>query len=72
MSFVFPSWETAFSPSFYDDAKAMLETALNKGNKPPVIQGRIEVVDLNMGSQVGSAICGWCELCASVSVSLLP
>lgn len=30
----------------------MLETALNKGNKPPVIQGRIEVVDLNMGTQV--------------------
>lgn len=52
MSFVFPAWENAFSPSFYDDAKAMLETALNKGNKPPVIQGRIEVVDLNMGSQV--------------------
>lgn len=52
MSFVFPSWETAFSPSFYDDAKAMLETALNKGNKPPVIQGHIQVVDLNMGSQV--------------------
>ncbi|BEJ16526.1 hypothetical protein CspHIS471_0511310 [Cutaneotrichosporon sp. HIS471] len=51
MSFCFPSWDNAFSPSFYDDAKAMLETALNKGNKPPVIQGRIEVVDLNMGSQ---------------------
>lgn len=30
MSFVFPSWSTAFSPAFYDDAKAMLETALNK------------------------------------------
>lgn len=56
MSFVFPSWDNAFSPSFYDDAKAMLETALNKGNKPPVIQGRIEVVDLNMGSQVCSCV----------------
>lgn len=30
MSFVFPSWSTAFSPEFYDDARAMLETALNK------------------------------------------
>lgn len=30
MSFVFPSWETAFSPSFHEDAKAMLEAALNK------------------------------------------
>ncbi|GMK55006.1 hypothetical protein CspeluHIS016_0200620 [Cutaneotrichosporon spelunceum] len=51
MSFCFSSWDDAFKPSFYDDAKAMLETALNKGNKPPVIQGRIEVVDLNMGTQ---------------------
>ncbi|EJT53017.1 biogenesis-related protein [Trichosporon asahii var. asahii CBS 2479] len=51
MSFVFPSWSTAFSPAFYDDAKAMLETALNKGNKPPVIQGRIEVVGMSMGTQ---------------------
>lgn len=25
----------------------------SQGNKPPVIQGRIEVVDLNMGTQVG-------------------
>lgn len=30
MSFLFPSWATAFSEGFYDDAKAMLETALNK------------------------------------------
>jgi hypothetical protein len=30
MSFVFPSWETAFSPAFHEDAKAMLEGALNK------------------------------------------
>ncbi|OCF34278.1 mitochondrial distribution and morphology protein 34 [Kwoniella heveanensis CBS 569] len=49
MSFVFPSWSTAFSPAFHEDAKAMLEAALNKGNKPPVIQGRIEVVELSMG-----------------------
>lgn len=29
----------------------MLESALNKGNKPPVIADRIEVVELEMGSQ---------------------
>ncbi|WWC73754.1 mitochondrial distribution and morphology protein 34 [Kwoniella pini CBS 10737] len=51
MSFVFPSWSTAFSPAFHEDAKAMLEGALNKGNKPPVIQGRIEVVELSMGKE---------------------
>jgi hypothetical protein len=32
----------------------MLDAALNKGNKPPVIAGRIEVVELEMGSQVRS------------------
>ncbi|KIR34641.1 mitochondrial distribution and morphology protein 34 [Cryptococcus deuterogattii MMRL2647] len=51
MSFVFPSWSTAFSPAFHEDAKAMLEGALNKGDKPPVIQGKIEVVELHMGEQ---------------------
>ncbi|RXK41816.1 mitochondrial distribution and morphology protein 34 [Tremella mesenterica] len=51
MSFTFPSWATAFSPGFIEDAKAMLEGALNKGNKPPVIQGRIEVVDMSMGQE---------------------
>lgn len=30
MSFCFPSWSTAFSPAFHEDAKAMLEGALNK------------------------------------------
>lgn len=29
----------------------MLEGALNKGDKPPVIQGKIEVVELHMGEQ---------------------
>ncbi|ORX37781.1 hypothetical protein BD324DRAFT_623312 [Kockovaella imperatae] len=50
MSFQFPDWSTAFSPDFHESAKAMLEGALNKGNKPPVIQGRIEVVDMSMGT----------------------
>jgi distribution and morphology protein 34 len=36
MSFVFPSWETAFSPSFHEDAKKMLEGALNKVRSCPV------------------------------------
>lgn len=30
----------------------MLTTALNKGNKPPIIEDRIEVVKLEMGTQV--------------------
>jgi hypothetical protein len=30
MSFLFPSWGTSFSPAFHEDAKAMLEGALNK------------------------------------------
>lgn len=30
----------------------MLNNALNKGNKPPVIADKIEVVELEMGTQV--------------------
>jgi len=30
----------------------MLNTALNKGNKPPIIADKIQVVELEMGSQV--------------------
>ncbi|KAJ9119191.1 hypothetical protein QFC22_003683 [Naganishia vaughanmartiniae] len=56
MSFCFPSWSTAFSPAFHEDAKAMLEGALNKGSKPPVIQGKIEVVELSMGKIVGTRV----------------
>lgn len=33
----------------------MLENALNKGNKPPIIADRIEVVELEMGTQVSSS-----------------
>jgi hypothetical protein len=33
MSFCFPSWGTSFSPAFHEDAKAMLEGALNKVNR---------------------------------------
>lgn len=92
MSFVFPSWETAFSPSFHEDAKKMLEGALNKvsshrelvistariradrwqGNKPPVIQGKIEVVELSMGKQVSPKadfISISCSLCSSADFS---
>ncbi|KAF8759797.1 Mitochondrial distribution and morphology protein 10 [Rhizoctonia solani] len=32
----------------------MLDAALNKGNKPPIIADRIEVVELEMGKQVGT------------------
>jgi hypothetical protein len=32
----------------------MLENALNKGNKPPIIADSIEVVELEMGTQASS------------------
>lgn len=50
MSFTF-KWPR-FSDQFHADAIQMLDSALNKGNKPPVIADRIEVVELEMGSQV--------------------
>ncbi|KAI0371604.1 hypothetical protein BV20DRAFT_185072 [Pilatotrama ljubarskyi] len=49
MSFSF-KWPR-FSDQFHADAIKMLESALNKGNKPPVIADRIEVVELEMGTQ---------------------
>ncbi|KIJ37455.1 hypothetical protein M422DRAFT_100742, partial [Sphaerobolus stellatus SS14] len=48
-SFVF-KWPQ-FSEEFHRDARAMLEGALNKGNKPPIIADKIEVVELEMGTQ---------------------
>lgn len=50
MSFTF-KWPR-FSDEFHADARATLHAALNKGNKPPIISGEIEVVELEMGSQV--------------------
>lgn len=50
MSFSF-NWPH-FSDQFHHDAIQMLTNALNKGNKPPVIADKIEVVELHMGSQV--------------------
>ena len=50
MSFSF-QWPR-FSDQFHANAIQMLESALNKGNKPPVIADRIEVVELEMGTQV--------------------
>ena len=50
MSFTF-KWPR-FSEQFHTNATQMLESALNKGNKPPVIADRIEVVELEMGTQV--------------------
>ncbi|EKM59768.1 uncharacterized protein PHACADRAFT_62837, partial [Phanerochaete carnosa HHB-10118-sp] len=49
MSFTF-KWPR-FSDQFHADAIQMLDAALNKGNKPPVIADRIEVVELEMGTQ---------------------
>ncbi|KAG8691006.1 ERMES complex subunit, partial [Ceratobasidium sp. 395] len=49
MSFQF-EWPR-FSESFHRDACQMLDAALNKGNKPPIIADKIEVVELEMGKQ---------------------
>lgn len=49
MSFSF-QWPR-FSDQFHADAIQLLNNALNKGNKPPVIADRIEVVELEMGTQ---------------------
>ncbi|KAF4619691.1 hypothetical protein D9613_004967 [Agrocybe pediades] len=49
MSFTF-DWPR-FSDQFHYDAIQMLSTALNKGNKPPIIADKIEVVELEMGTQ---------------------
>jgi hypothetical protein len=53
MSFTF-EWPR-FSDQFHTDAIQMLNNALNKGNKPPVIADKIEVVELEMGTQVSPA-----------------
>jgi hypothetical protein len=50
MSFSF-EWPR-FSDQFHADAIEMLNAALNKGPKPPVIADKIEVVELEMGTQV--------------------
>ena len=51
-----------FSDDFHRDARDMLEAALNKGNKPPIIADRIEVIELEMGTQAGRnysfTVCG--------------
>ncbi|KAH0840239.1 hypothetical protein J3R83DRAFT_1245 [Lanmaoa asiatica] len=49
MSFTF-QWPR-FSDQFHADAIQMLNNALNKGDKPPVIADKIEVVELEMGTQ---------------------
>ena len=50
MTFFF-RW-SKFSEQFHADAIKMLDSALNKGTKPPVIADKIEVVELEMGTQV--------------------
>ena len=54
MSFSF-QWPR-FSDQFHADAIEMLNAALNKGPKPPVIADKIEVVELEMGTQVRPSI----------------
>ena len=48
MSFSF-QWPR-FSDQFHADAIEMLNAALNKGPKPPVIAEKFEVVELEMGT----------------------
>lgn len=48
MSFNF-NWD-GFSDEFYDRAKLMLTTALNKGPRPDVVADQIEVHELNLGT----------------------
>lgn len=50
MSFNFV-WPT-FSGSFYENAISTLNVALNRGPKPKVIAGDIQVKELNMGTVV--------------------
>ncbi|KAI8882677.1 hypothetical protein K501DRAFT_333824 [Backusella circina FSU 941] len=40
-----------FDNEFYEEAKSQLESALNKGNKPPVIVDHISVKELHMGTK---------------------
>ena len=54
LSFAF-EWPR-FSDKFHADTMQMLDAALNKGNKPPIIEDRIEVVELEMGTQVGPVV----------------
>ncbi|KAG8966103.1 ERMES complex subunit [Tulasnella sp. 419] len=49
MSFQF-NWPR-FSEQFHVEATQMLNAALNKGNKPRIIADKIEVVELEMGTQ---------------------
>ncbi|KAH9015091.1 hypothetical protein EDB85DRAFT_2135444 [Lactarius pseudohatsudake] len=47
----FPFQWPRFSDQFHTDAIEILNAALNKGPKPPVIADNIEVVELEMGTQ---------------------
>ncbi|KAJ1993736.1 ERMES complex subunit [Dimargaris cristalligena] len=49
MSFKF-NWSN-FSEAFYEEARQLLTNALNNGNLPDSIVDRIEVKELNLGSQ---------------------
>ena len=44
-----------FSDKFHSETMDLLTTALNKGNKPPIIEDKIEVVELEMGTQASFA-----------------
>jgi hypothetical protein len=65
MSFSF-QWPR-FSDQFHADAIEMLNAALNKGPKPPVIADKIEVVELEMGTQVRPSVPASHDLLIAVS-----
>ncbi|KAF8239033.1 hypothetical protein L208DRAFT_1386899 [Tricholoma matsutake] len=69
MSFTF-HWPR-FSDQFHFDAIEMLNTALNKGNKPPIIVDKIEVVELEMGTQVLSENCVFATFHTSLNGAIL-
>jgi len=56
-----------FSDKFHAETKELLTTALNKGNKPPIIEDKIEVVELEMGIQVSCEIPCTCPKAVSLS-----
>lgn len=67
MAFRF-SWPE-FDQEFYVEAKSQLETALNKGNKPPVIVDHITVKELNMGTKVKPNFPPFLLLCLKLTIS---
>lgn len=63
MSFRF-QWPE-FSAAFHEDARALMDSALNRGVKPKVIADDIKVEELSMGSVVSRSCSIGCSSCES-------